>query len=119
MSYEHTLKSNTLPAAGDLSTKQYTFVTQNSAGRAATTGAGLKAYGVQQNKPIAIDHATTVAYLGISKVVAGGTIARNAEVEADSQGRAITKASGIVNGLAMEAGVVGQIIAVQLKGPVA
>lgn len=65
----------------------------------AQTGAGLRAVGVAKYDAAS---GAKVGVLRGSKMVvpvtAGGTIAAGAEVEADAQGRAITKASGVALG---------------------
>lgn len=72
MATENDVRSITLPAAADLSTKQFYGVEINSSGQVSVNNAaGEFCIGVLQNKPSAAGRAATVAYSGITKVVAG------------------------------------------------
>lgn len=54
---------------------------------------------------------------GIAHVEFAGTIARGADVTANTDGKAVTAATGnVVFGTALEAGVAGDICAVTIKG---
>ncbi len=68
----------TLPAAADLSDLQYTAITIDASGNAAsaTTG-GVHVTGILQDNPDAADKAASVQYRGVSKAVAGETLAPN------------------------------------------
>lgn len=63
--------------------------------------AGAICYGVLQNAP-AQGAAANVAIAGITKVVAGAAITAGVELQADTNGRAITFASGRKVGMALE-----------------
>jgi hypothetical protein len=76
-------------AAADLSAKQFYAVAIDSAGKVNVAGAGVPVAGVLTNKPTSGQEAS-VAILGISKAVAGGTIAAGALVEANASGQFIT-----------------------------
>ena len=104
-SYEEALRCVSVPANADLSTKQYFFVkltNSSGVGRAAVTGDGESAIGVLQNKPDAAGETATVAFTGVSKVSAGGTITAGQPVASDASGEAVVAATGdIVLGTAM------------------
>lgn len=107
-------------AAADLSGKVYHLVrfsaarTVNQASEAVNSGLA----GVLQNKPDASGQPATVAYLGVSKVVAGGTITANDWLTTDSSGRAITAASGdMICGRALVAGAAAATITAFLQPP--
>lgn len=101
MAYEIPGFSYTLPAATDMDTTQFRFVNVNSAGKAAVPGAGGRTVGVRQNKPKA-NEAATIVQGGISIVEAGAAITLGVGVETDASGRAITLATGISQGIALE-----------------
>jgi allophanate hydrolase subunit 2 len=94
MALQEAVKSITLPAAGDLSTKQFRLMGVNSSGQADTiAAANAKAIGVLQNKPNAAGREAEVAISGRLKIVAGtGGVAAGAEVEADANGAVVTAA---------------------------
>ena len=117
MAYEGTLR--TIPglvASGDLSAAQFLFMTVSATGAALnTTDAGI-VDGVLQNKPDALGKEATVAFSGVSKVVAGAAITAGALVKSDTAGKAITATTGDeVAGRAIEAAAAdGNIISVLL-----
>jgi hypothetical protein len=116
MAFEAILRSLTLPASGDLSTKQYLFVMLNGSGQIATAVAGSAATGVLQDKPNVAGHGGNVAVGGVSKIYAGGTITAGNRVSSDANGAAIasTAASGSQLGQALTSGVAGDLISVLL-----
>lgn len=95
-------------ASADLRTRQYHLVRYTAAGEvnisshaAATMLNGP--IGVLQNKPNS-GQAASVAYLGQSKVTAGGAVSVNVLITTNGSGRATAAASGdIVIGRAQEA----------------
>lgn len=121
-----------LNASADLSASQFRAVTVNSSSQVALAGTqGTVVVGILQNKPTAAGQAAQVMALGVSKVVAGATVAAGALVECDSTGRAITAVKSTVNtgdagsasdpviggaafGLAITGGAVGELISVLL-----
>lgn len=117
MAYEESLHRITLPVAANSSAKQYLFMTVDSSGRAAATGAGLAADGVLQDNPETTGFVGEFAISGVSKVLVGsGGVTNGHKVCADSTGHAVdTVASEIVLGKALSAGVEGDIIPVLLK----
>ncbi len=122
-----------LAAGADLSAHQYKFVKLNGTGQVVVCGAaGESAFGVLQDKPNAAGKAACVATLGVSKVVAGAAVAPGDLVTTDAQGRAVAavKAStntadagaasdplvgSYVQGIALTAGAVDQLISVDLQ----
>lgn len=117
MAFDNSVQSVTLPAAADLSAAQFKLVTVNSSGQAAVAGATSLVVGVLQNKPAAAGREATVAYAGVSKVVAGGTIAAGARVTADANGAAIAAASAgdAVLGVALAGAASGDLIPVLIN----
>jgi len=83
-----------LPANGDLSTKQYHVVKINSSGEAlvCTTIVDI-ALGILQNKPDAAGLPALIAVSGISNVKLGGTLAVGDLVGVDGSGKAVADAA--------------------------
>lgn len=107
----------TFEASGDLSTKQYRFVTLDSNGQIAVATRGALAIGVLQDKPAAINRAAQVRTLLVSKVVLGGTVTKGQALVSDANGAAVNASSSdnAYMGFAMEGGSSGQIIAMLLQ----
>lgn len=63
--------------------------------------AGIKALGVVEADTEA-DSTAPANVLGVILVEAGAAIAAGADVQSDASGRAITKAAGVANGVAMD-----------------
>ena len=117
MAYAINEQTVSIPASGDLSTKQYFLGTIDSNGQVAVTGAAAAADGVIQNDPAAQGRATSLLSTrgSVSKVVAGAAVSAGAALEADSSGRVVTRSSGVRVGKALEpAGAAGDIISVLL-----
>ncbi len=115
-----------MAAAADLSSFQYLAMRASAANRVhlasevgGVSGAAKMGIGILQNKP-KTGEAATVAYLGLTKWVAGGTATVNALVTYNSSGRCIDAVSGdIVMGRALEGTTVdGAVITVLLLPPV-
>ena len=65
----------TLPAAADLSTYQYKFMTVDANGRGTVTSAATTPIvGILQNKPSATDSPARIRIAGISKLVGGAAL---------------------------------------------
>jgi len=90
MSFNDSLQSFSLPAAGALT--QYTFVTINTSGQAANTGDGAMPNGVVQNDPGAAGEVAEVAYAGLVQVLAGEAISAGDDIGSDANGQAVTAA---------------------------
>ena len=116
MSFEHTLKTISLEGASDLSTKQYYFVTLGASGLALTGDGGRMTGVLQDNAISAANRVGSVAYSGVSKVVASGVIAKGGYVSSDASGKATAAGSNdAVLGQALEAAAAdGDIIPVLL-----
>lgn len=95
MAYENLGKLIALPAAADLSSSQYCFVTIDSNARVALAGDGADACGVLQDDPSALDRTAQVMVgTGITKVKTGGTVTKGGYMASDSSGRAVDAVSG-------------------------
>lgn len=115
------------PASGDLSANQHRFVKLNSSKQVALCGAGQSALGIQQDAPAATNRATEVRYLGVSKLLLGGTVAADGLIASDASGKGVAYtaasvlagtpeplAGSYVAAKALEAGVSGDIVTVLL-----
>ncbi len=89
MAYEIPVLDITLTAGADLSAAQYCFVKANANGQAVLAAAGEPVIGVLQNKP-ANGQVAQVRIYGVTKVVAGGAVAKGALVASDAAGKAKT-----------------------------
>lgn len=107
--------TRTFIAGVDLSSAQFKFVTLESDGQVdLANSAGENCVGVCLVGGTA-GKAVTVAMTGKVMVTAGGTIAAGAAVATDASGDAVTASTGnVIMGYATEAGVDGQIIAIEL-----
>ncbi len=121
MAFEQNLHTFTRPANADLSAAQYKLVKlANSSGvaRAALVAAATDdAVGVLQNAPDAAGREATIAFGGVSKVMAGAAITAGASLTADASGRVVatSQATDVIVGKALEsAGAAGDIIPVLL-----
>lgn len=96
MPFEINLHSSSRPAGADLSAKQYYFVTLNSSGQVILPTATTDVpYGILQNAPGSAQ-AATVMRAGISRLVAGGSIAIGTNgIGTDATGKGTTYAAGV------------------------
>ncbi len=118
MSTQQKLNTISLEAGADLSADQFKFVTLSSGQAILNTSAGGSCIGVLQGDPDAQGKAAEIATgTGqIVKVECGGTVSQDDKVQSDATGRAATAASGDhVQGDALDAGAVGELIRVLLK----
>ena len=115
MAVQESRDTRTFIAGEDLSSSKFKFVTLESDGQVdLADAAGENCMGVVINDPAAGGEATVVVS-GKTVVTAGGTIAAGAAIATDASGDAVTAAStNIIMGYALEAGVDGQVIAVEL-----
>lgn len=106
-----------LPAAGDLSAKQYRFVTLNSSGQIAASTRGALSCGVLQDKPAAAGRSGAVRYNGVTKIKLGGSVTAGNAIVSDANGDGVTTASSDTNymGIALESGASGEIVAMLLQ----
>lgn len=108
MATSNTLVCITIPAAADLSAKQFRGINYNG----AVSGLGDHCVGVLQNKPVSGD-AAQVAISGVTKAVAGAAVAAGAKLMTDANGKFITavaSASRHVVGIAMEAAAADGVV---------
>lgn len=114
MAFTENMQTRTYVAGSNLSAKQFCFVSLAADGQVDATGAGALAAGVLLNDPAA-GGAATVAYDGRVTVVCGGTVTRGGEVTSDANGEAVdATTSDVIVGYALEAGVNGQVITIEL-----
>jgi hypothetical protein len=99
-------KFHTIPgltAGADLSDEQG-FLVKMSSGKVALCGDGERAIGVLRNKPAADGRAAEVQDLGVARVVTGASVSVDDQVASDTNGKAVTAASGDhVIGIALSA----------------
>lgn len=105
---------------GSTGSGQYLAVMLTSAGRTSVIAsvAGQQIYGILQNKPAAAQ-AADVGIFGVTKAVAGGTIAAGAALMVNASGQVVTWTSTgnkAQIGYAIEAAVSGQVFTMFL-GP--
>lgn len=107
-------------ASADLSAKQF-FIMKVSGVQTVTVLAATtdKILGVLQDAP-ASGASANVAFDGVTKVVAGGTVTAGDTVGSDSSGKAVTYVEGTDTtkyrlGLALTSGASGDVISVALQ----
>lgn len=111
-----------IEAGQDLSSDQYKVVVIASDGQVDVAGGAQTAIpvGVLQNKPSAAGSAATVMVSGVTKAIAGNTIASGGLVSPSAvvAGRldAADAATDVIMGMALVGGAVGDIITVLLFG---
>lgn len=112
MAVDYDLDVLTRLAGADLSTTgQYRFVEQSTSGTVTVcNSAGENALGVLQNNP-ASGQAATIAVGGVTKVLAGATIAIGEQIATTAAGKAAVATNGqVILGEAMSGGGDGSII---------
>ena len=112
MSQSQDKRCISLKSTGDLSSSQYLLVQADTNNDDSVVIGTLDCVviGSVENKPAALT-AASVAYAGIVKVVLGDTVTRGGLVVSNASGQAIPKASNHnVFGLALQSGVVNQVI---------
>jgi hypothetical protein len=109
----------TLVAGADLSAKQFYAVKVNSSGRAVLAAAGEAAVGFLQNDP-ASGQAGTIRVGGVSKAVAGGSVAAGALVTSNVDGKVVAHTGGRTDtsdsGAAADPLIGSNVIGVALTG---
>ncbi len=118
MAYMNDVFDHSLQAAVDLSASQYLFVTVDSNGKWALSGAGEGGYSMQ-DKPEA-DQWGEARVLGIAKIKAGAAVAAGAYVTSDASAKAVTATTGdVVNGHALQAAsAADEVISIIVSGGV-
>lgn len=117
MSQQLAAFEKTLEAGEDMSAKQYFIVQLDAAGKLEVAeGATDLIVGVLQNEPQAGENAL-YRHTGTAKVKLGGTVGIGAWVTTDANGKGVatTTDGDITIGRALEAGVDGDVIEVQLS----
>lgn len=96
--------------------EQFRFIVLTNGVAAKVGTAGVRADGVSITDASASGQALAVAYDGRVSVLAGGTIAKGAAVASTNAGKAATATTGqIILGTALEAGVDGQVITIDIR----
>lgn len=120
MAYEALIGSDigVLKATADLSAKQYTFVRMDTANNdqvVSCTDEADNVLGVVQNTP-ALGEAVQLRVVGITKIKLGGTVTRGDRVGPSATGTGISIATGVgqAAGIALQSGVIGDIISMLL-----
>ena len=112
----------TLVSAVDLTGKRYYGVKRDGSGNAVMATAGA-VWGVLQDEQIA-GRAVPVRRRGVSKCLAGGTIAQDAYITTDANGKFVAVTPGAVSaysqviGQAREAAVLNDVFAAYIFDPV-
>ena len=117
MATEEALQKISGDAGADLTTKQYTFVKFDSSGDIVNQDATREAVAmVLQNDPNTGQEAS-VAFGGVSKVLAGATIVPGQQVTSDADGAAVPAGSpaDISFGTCKLGGASGEIISVLIQ----
>jgi hypothetical protein len=117
MSYDHSSHDFTLPAAADLSAKQYRFVTVDASGNAAVSTRGQLSAGILQDNPSASGRAARIRPYGVSKLVLGGSVTAGQAIVADANGAGVNAASSdnAYMAIALQGGSSGDIVAVLIQ----
>ncbi len=116
MAWEQPNFSVTMPAAGDLKTKQFYAVKLASDGQVAVcTAATDRPFGILQNKPDAENVEANVMIIGVSKYQADTSVSVGAVLGTSGDGQFVTKTSagtdGFICGISLEAaGGTGDIV---------
>lgn len=114
MGYSTPLQQVGAEAAADLSAKTFYAVRLNGSGKLALCGAGEAALGLLLNKPES-GRGGDVGKTGIYKGILGGTVTEMDLLASDSSGKLVKWTPGAAPiGVAMESGVSGNIIAVDV-----
>lgn len=108
-------KYGNLLAAVAHTSNQFKAVVINTSGKIALAGAGVAIDGILQNNP-AQDYPCAVMKDGVSKAVAGATVALGDQLTPDANGKLIPAvATDHIVGVAMESGALDNIITVLIN----
>ena len=118
MAYDSPQMTISLPAAADLSAKQYYFVAVDTDGKAALTGDDGNPIGVLQNKPTA-GQAATICVFGVTKLYIGTEsglgAGYNVGCDSNSAGKVSDTASFRMGGALEDPTADGDIVSVLLQ----
>jgi hypothetical protein len=108
------LSGTTSTLSGQSGSGQFLAVGITSGGRAVglATSGGV-AYGILQNKPMS-GQAADIGIMGVSKVMAGGTIVAGNLLQVGTSGTVISATSGSVIGQAIEGSASGGIFTAEV-----
>lgn len=117
MSTQTSGEKRTFKSGADLSAKQFYIVKVSATNTVALASAATdKLVGTIANKPAAATGASVEVAMrhggGTQRVILGDTVSLNDYLTADSAGKAIatTTSGNVILGMALEAGVVGDVI---------
>jgi hypothetical protein len=103
--------------ATNLSEKQLYLVQLTSEGKIELCGAGGEGYVLAEPGELTGEYTEGVRAYGTivvgserQKVIVGGTVAIGNQLESNSEGKAVKASNGLVVGVALEAGVAGDIV---------
>lgn len=115
MAFEQPLgKLGMIVAGADLSAKQFYAVKLNSSSKAVLSGAGEQAIGILQNDPVS-DMAADIMYAGVSKAVAGASIAAGDLLMSNASGKLIPLTSTNISvAVALAAASADEVVSVLL-----
>jgi hypothetical protein len=111
----HALKA--VKSATNLLEKEFYFAKLTSTGECELAGAGEAGYAITEGAEIG-GYSTLVFGAERQKVIIGGAIAVGNQLEVNSEGKAIKASNGLVVGVALEAGVAGDIVEALVCPPV-
>jgi len=112
----HALKA--VKAATDLSEKEFYFAKLTSTGECELAGAGQAGYAITEGA-VEGGYVTLVFGAERQKVVLGGAVAIGNNLTVNAEGAAVKETGeGLIVGVALEAGVAGDIVEVLLCIPV-
>jgi len=115
-SYEIPGQTDSVEAAGDLTTSYYRFVKLAGATVVAIAATTDVAYGILQNKPNRAGMASTVMLSGISRCFTSKAVPAGVEVFLGADGRVTDASGGTAVGISRSAATAAdQLIAVQIK----
>jgi len=115
-SFQPPVFNRSLPAAADLSTKQFFAVVNNGSEKYAVAGANFQIAGFLQNVPLLDEFSEVATIGGGSKAVAGGTITAKDKLETNGSGQLILATGSSkhqIVAVALEDAVVNDVFAVQ------
>jgi hypothetical protein len=111
----HALKA--VKAATNLEEKEFFFAKLTSTGECELASTGEAGYAITEGVEKGA-YATLVFGAERQKVQIGGTVAIGNQLEVNSKGEAVKASSGLVVGIALEAGLSGDIVEALLCPPV-
>jgi hypothetical protein len=111
----HALKA--VKSATNLLEKEFYFAKLTSTGECELAGAGEAGYAITEGAEVG-GYSTLVFGAERQKVIIGGAVAVGNQLEVNSEGKAIKASNGLVVGVALEAGVAGDIVEALVCPPV-